>query len=312
MTAVTSQAQTVDQSVDPASRRPALRAGAFGHATALSCRECGHRIDLGPHYACPECFGPLEIAYDFPAVSASDIEAGPRNIWRYKALLPVPVGHRGEPQHGAGLHPPAQGQQPRPRARHRAPVGQGRLHQPHQLLQGPRGRLRPERRPRVPQQGLRLPLDRQPRQRRRRRGSPRRDQDRRLHPEQPRAAQAGQLGRLHRLAGRRERQLRRRQPARLRDRRRGGRLGVRQRQRPAVLRRGLQDSRVRDRRAARLAPARPDRDPGGVRVPADQGPQGVPGAHRPSASSRTSPTRSTAPRRPAARRCRWPTRGSTR
>ena len=90
MTAVTSQAQTVDQSVDQASRRPALRAGAFGHATALSCRECGHRIDLGPHYACPECFGPLEIAYDFPAVSASDIEAGPRNIWRYKALLPVP------------------------------------------------------------------------------------------------------------------------------------------------------------------------------------------------------------------------------
>ncbi|GAB2969343.1 threonine synthase [Nocardioides montaniterrae] len=67
------------------------RAGAFGNATALSCRECGHEIELGPHYACPECFGPLEIAYDFPAITREEIEAGPRNIWRYQALLPVPT-----------------------------------------------------------------------------------------------------------------------------------------------------------------------------------------------------------------------------
>ena len=66
------------------------RAGAFGNATGLSCRECGHQIALGPHYACPECFGPLEIAYDFPALTREEIESGPRNIWRYKALLPVP------------------------------------------------------------------------------------------------------------------------------------------------------------------------------------------------------------------------------
>jgi threonine synthase len=68
-----------------------LREGAFGNAVALSCRECGHRVDLGPHYACPECFGPLEVAYDFPAITRAEIEAGPRNIWRYKALLPVPA-----------------------------------------------------------------------------------------------------------------------------------------------------------------------------------------------------------------------------
>ena len=66
------------------------RERAFGNATELSCRECGHTIALGPHYACPECFGPLEIAYDFPAVTREQIEAGPRHIWRYKALLPVP------------------------------------------------------------------------------------------------------------------------------------------------------------------------------------------------------------------------------
>src|SRR3954451_21610529 len=68
-----------------------LREGAFGNATGLACRECGHQVELGPHYACAECFGPLEVAYDFPQVTREEIEAGPRNIWRYKALLPVPT-----------------------------------------------------------------------------------------------------------------------------------------------------------------------------------------------------------------------------
>ena len=67
--------------------KQALREGAFGHATALSCRECGHRVELGPFYACPECFGPLEIAYDFPQITRAEIAAGPPNIWRYKACL---------------------------------------------------------------------------------------------------------------------------------------------------------------------------------------------------------------------------------
>jgi threonine synthase len=69
----------------------AFRDGAFGHARALSCRECGHEVALGPHYACPECFGPLEVAYDFPTVTREEIAAGPRNIWRYQPLLPVPT-----------------------------------------------------------------------------------------------------------------------------------------------------------------------------------------------------------------------------
>ena len=72
-------------------KRPALREGAFGHATHLSCRECGATHVLGPFYACPECFGPLEIAYEFPQVTREQIEAGPANIWRYRSLLPVPT-----------------------------------------------------------------------------------------------------------------------------------------------------------------------------------------------------------------------------
>ncbi len=67
-----------------------LRERAFGNATGLVCRECGHQVELGPHYACEQCFGPLEVAYAFPPVTRADIEAGPRNIWRYRALLPVP------------------------------------------------------------------------------------------------------------------------------------------------------------------------------------------------------------------------------
>ena len=67
-----------------------LRPGAFGRATSLICRECGASVDLGPFYACAECFGPLEIGYDFGTVTREQIEAGPRNLWRYKALLPVP------------------------------------------------------------------------------------------------------------------------------------------------------------------------------------------------------------------------------
>jgi len=67
----------------------------LGSAVALSCRECGSRTELGPYYACTECFGPLEVAYEFTATGAAlrrQIEAGPQNIWRYAPLLPVPAG----------------------------------------------------------------------------------------------------------------------------------------------------------------------------------------------------------------------------
>src|SRR5215831_1531913 len=62
----------------------------LGNATGLSCRECGKTSELGPYYACEECFGPLEVSYDFPRLTRAVIEAGPHNIWRYAPLLPVP------------------------------------------------------------------------------------------------------------------------------------------------------------------------------------------------------------------------------
>jgi threonine synthase len=63
----------------------------FGNATALTCRECGARFELGGQHACTECFGPLEVSYQVPQVSRATIAAGPRNIWRYASLLPVPA-----------------------------------------------------------------------------------------------------------------------------------------------------------------------------------------------------------------------------
>jgi threonine synthase len=62
----------------------------LGHATGLSCRECGRVYELSPQYACEDCFGPLEVCYDFPRLTRADIESGPGNMWRYAPLLPVP------------------------------------------------------------------------------------------------------------------------------------------------------------------------------------------------------------------------------
>ena len=62
----------------------------LGPATSLTCRECGEAYDLGPRYACEQCFGPLEVSYDLSGVTRDTITAGPNNIWRYRGLLPVP------------------------------------------------------------------------------------------------------------------------------------------------------------------------------------------------------------------------------
>src|SRR3978361_2082370 len=56
------------------------------------CRNCRATFGLLAERACAECFGPLEVDYDpelMRAVTREQIEAGPQNIWRYVALLPV-------------------------------------------------------------------------------------------------------------------------------------------------------------------------------------------------------------------------------
>ena len=70
---------------------PELAIGAFGPAVGLSCRECGQTYELGPRYACDECFGPVEVAYEFGDITRESIKAGPKSMWRYAGLLPVPA-----------------------------------------------------------------------------------------------------------------------------------------------------------------------------------------------------------------------------
>ncbi len=65
------------------------------NAKSLKCRECGHEYPLEARYVCELCFGPVEVAYDFSALTGDAeslrrrIQAGPQNIWRYADFLPV-------------------------------------------------------------------------------------------------------------------------------------------------------------------------------------------------------------------------------
>lgn len=62
-------------------------------ATGLRCRKCGQEYPLQPMRLCDFCFSPLDVAYDYKAISKAIsrdiISAGPRSIWRYRHLLPV-------------------------------------------------------------------------------------------------------------------------------------------------------------------------------------------------------------------------------
>ncbi|MFC7342199.1 threonine synthase [Saccharopolyspora griseoalba] len=62
----------------------------LGNAVELVSKEEGHRQPLAPEFVSLEDFSPLEVAYDFGKITRAEIEAGPRSIWRYKQLLPVP------------------------------------------------------------------------------------------------------------------------------------------------------------------------------------------------------------------------------
>ncbi|WP_263365653.1 threonine synthase [Edaphobacter bradus] len=76
-------------------------------AYELKCNECGKRFENQPLSACPDCLAPLEVAYDLDAArgvfSKRAIAAGPPNIWRYAALLPIPRGF--EPDLPVGFTP---------------------------------------------------------------------------------------------------------------------------------------------------------------------------------------------------------------
>ncbi len=59
---------------------------------SLRCKECGQQYPLEARFVCDNCFGPLEVTYDFsglePAETRRKIQAGPQSIWRYADFLP--------------------------------------------------------------------------------------------------------------------------------------------------------------------------------------------------------------------------------
>ena len=66
----------------------------------LQCRECGQEYEKKPLHVCENCFGPLEIQYNYEgikkSISREKIASRDRNLWRYRELLPID----GEPRVG--------------------------------------------------------------------------------------------------------------------------------------------------------------------------------------------------------------------
>ena len=59
----------------------------------LKCRECGRLYEKEAIHICEYDFGPLEAAYDYPAIrevlTRELIESRPQTMWRYRELLPI-------------------------------------------------------------------------------------------------------------------------------------------------------------------------------------------------------------------------------
>ena len=66
----------------------------------LRCAMCKTEFPAEALYVCDQCLGPLEACYDYDAVRSTltrdALADRPRNLWRYRELLPV----MGEPRTG--------------------------------------------------------------------------------------------------------------------------------------------------------------------------------------------------------------------
>ena len=65
----------------------------MSYVKGLICKECGREYPAEALNVCDFCFGPLEVTYDYDAISRQisreKIAQGPQNLWRYHDLLPV-------------------------------------------------------------------------------------------------------------------------------------------------------------------------------------------------------------------------------
>ena len=57
--------------------------------TSLQCRECKKEYESTFKYICDDCFGPLDVKYDFPKVTKDTFSNREHTYWRYFELLPI-------------------------------------------------------------------------------------------------------------------------------------------------------------------------------------------------------------------------------
>lgn len=65
------------------------REGTIMTKTRLECRECKKEYEPTFKYICDECFGPLDVKYDFPSLSKDTFQNREKTYWRYFELLPI-------------------------------------------------------------------------------------------------------------------------------------------------------------------------------------------------------------------------------
>lgn len=65
----------------------------MSYVKGLKCRECGRIYPKSLIAGCEDCFAPLEIDYDYEAISRvlsrETIQSRDKNLWRYRELLPI-------------------------------------------------------------------------------------------------------------------------------------------------------------------------------------------------------------------------------
>jgi len=65
----------------------------MSYIKGLRCRECGRHYPAEALFVCEYCFGSLEVDYDYDRIhqvfTRQLVESRPRNVWRYRELLPI-------------------------------------------------------------------------------------------------------------------------------------------------------------------------------------------------------------------------------
>jgi len=56
---------------------------------SLQCRECKKEYEPTFKYICDDCFGPVDVKYDFPSINKDTFSNREHTYWRYFELLPI-------------------------------------------------------------------------------------------------------------------------------------------------------------------------------------------------------------------------------